>query len=655
MLTKTRQPFLKRAYLLCLPTLLLVTGFVFTPPLVAQNQETIHIGVLAKRGKTITQQKWAATADYLQQAITSKKFDIIPLSFDEIDLKVSEQSVDFILLNPTMYVQLENTHKVSSIATLVSKYSNNDATTLGSVIISKADKLTLNTTKDVLDKSVAAVNPRSLGGWEIALARLKHDDIDMVSDVKSLRFLGTHDLVIQAVLKGAADIGIVRSGTLEQMEEEGKISLNDFSVLPSENSNVDYPQLTSTRLYPDWAFAKSAHVSDQLANQVAAALLLMTPQDKAAYSAAISGWTNPKNYVTVHELLAELELPPYHEQKTTSIPQFALEHLPVAISVIAAFFILIIMYLRQKVLTRELRHAQNSLKNYSNRLQLAAEAGELGIWEWNIKKNKFYADDRISQLFGLENTTNTYTTQDWYSRVHPDDIERVQTAMHLALSGGKKFDAEYRILKNNNEFCAVKSAAIHRYSKSRNGLVVNGVTWDISSHRQLVEENKRLATLDPLTSAKNRRGFFPLARAEFNRCRRYGNKLALLMIDIDDFKKINDINGHSAGDATLVSLSDICHTVFRTSDLFCRLGGEEFVALLHENNIEQAHIVAERLRKEIEKTSVRTDKAFTKFTVSIGIAVLIEPDQTIEDTITRADKALYKAKQQGKNCVASDI
>jgi diguanylate cyclase (GGDEF)-like protein len=170
-----------------------------------------------------------------------------------------------------------------------------------------------------------------------------------------------------------------------------------------------------------------------------------------------------------------------------------------------------------------------------------------------------------------------------------------------------------------------------------------------------VEENKRLATLDPLTSAKNRRGFFPLARAEFNRCRRYGNKLALLMIDIDDFKKINDINGHSTGDATLMSLSDICHTVFRTSDLFCRLGGEEFVALLHENNIEQAHIVAERLRKEIEKTSVRTDKAFTKFTVSIGIAVLIEPDQTIEDTITRADKALYKAKQQGKNCVVSDI
>jgi diguanylate cyclase (GGDEF)-like protein len=226
--------------------------------------------------------------------------------------------------------------------------------------------------------------------------------------------------------------------------------------------------------------------------------------------------------------------------------------------------------------------------------------------------------------------------------------------MHLALSGGKKFDVEYRIMTDNAKFCAVRSASIYRYSQSKGGLIVNGVTWDISSHRKLVEENKKLATLDPLTSAKNRRGFYPLARAEFNRCRRYGGKLAILMIDIDNFKTINDTSGHSMGDSTLVTLVDVCHAVLRTSDLFCRLGGEEFIALLHENSIKQAHVVAERLRTEIENVKVKSEESSIKFTISIGISVLIEADQTIEDTISRADNALYKAKSNGKNCVVSD-
>ncbi|MDB1126320.1 diguanylate cyclase [Vibrio algarum] len=659
MLIEISKRFSNRVFLRYLAILSLVFGLGIPSSSLAQEPEIVNIGVLAKRGKDITKQRWSATAIYLTKLIPTKRFNIVPLKFDEVDAELDRESIDFVLVNPAMYVQLESTYNVSRIATLVSNYSSNSDATLGSVIISRSDSLTLSSSNDILYKSVAAVSPRSLGGWQIALGRLSRDDIDIQSDLKNLRFLGTHDLVIQAVLKGAADVGIVRTGTLEQMEAEGKINLQDFSILPSDETDPEFTQLTSTGLYPDWAFAKSAHVDDVVARQVAAALLVMNSQDEAAYTADISGWTTPKHYASVHALLKELKIPPYQKLNEDDdegyLLELASEHTSLVFSVITSFIVLIFMYFRQKVLTKELRHAQNSLKNYSNRLQLAAAAGELGIWEWNVKQDKFYSDDRTSQIFGVNKPDNVYTSYDWFSRVHPDDIDKVQTAMNLSLSDNVKFDVEYRIVKSNNEFCAVRSAAIHRYSKSRNGLVVNGVTWDISNHQRLVEENKKLATLDPLTNAKNRRGFFPLARAEFNRCRRYGNRLALLMIDIDNFKQINDVNGHSTGDASLVTLSEICHSVFRNSDLFCRMGGEEFIALLHENTIDQAQIVAERLRKEIENASVTTKGISTKFTVSIGISVLIESDQTIEDTISRADKALYKAKQQGKNCIVSDI
>jgi len=647
--------FTKRACRWCLSLLILTISSIFSTITFSEENDVVRIGVLATRGKYICLQKWTETARYLTQKIESKTFTIVPLYFDEIDLSVRNHTVDFILVNPSMYVQFENSYYVSRIATLISKYSQSNFSTLGSVIISKADHLQLESIQALKNKSVAAVSPRSLGGWQIALARLNREGFDAQSDFKSLTFLNSHDLVVEAVMEGSAEIGIVSAGILEQMEAEGKVSLDNFSILPSDAPNTDFPLRTSTRLYPDWAFATTSHASDMLARKVAAALLIMKPDDKAADTAQISGWMIPENYTTVHELLNELELPPYHFAKPLTVLEFIIDHISIALIILFAFIILSLMYLRQRLLTQELRHAQNSLRNYSKRLQLAAQAGELGIWEWNIKQNRFYCDDRISQLFGIKRLSNIYTSQDWYNCVHPDDIEKVQTSMHLALGGGKKFDVEYRIVKTNKEICTVKSAAIYRYSQSRGGLVVNGVTWDISKHRQLLEENRRLATLDPLTNARNRRGFFPLARTEFNRCQRYGNKLALIMMDIDNFKMINDINGHTTGDATLVSLSDICHTVLRTSDLFCRLGGEEFIALLHENTLEQAHIVAERLRAEIEKTSVKTNTSFIKYTVSIGVSVLIEQDKKIEDTIDRADKALYQAKTQGKNRVIDDI
>lgn len=161
-----------------------------------------------------------------------------------------------------------------------------------------------------------------------------------------------------------------------------------------------------------------------------------------------------------------------------------------------------------------------------------------------------------------------------------------------------------------------------------------------------------LANHDPLTGALNRRSFSLLAEKEIARSRRYSKPLSLLMMDLDKFKNINDRLGHDAGDALLCQFVTIAIRELRDEDVFCRFGGEEFIALLPNASAEQALIVTERLRAsfaaESPETKIRDDIHFPSVTVSIGVAELGEGDD-IESLLCRADTALYQAKRKGRN------
>ncbi len=170
--------------------------------------------------------------------------------------------------------------------------------------------------------------------------------------------------------------------------------------------------------------------------------------------------------------------------------------------------------------------------------------------------------------------------------------------------------------------------------------------------RSLNVELEALATTDSLTGVNNRRNFFVLAKDEIARSRRYQRPLTVLMIDIDRFKDVNDKHGHAIGDKVLQALAQACITTLRETDVFARLGGDEFVILLPETD--DGREQADRLRRTIERmrTSLDDDTDLA-ITVSIGVASARPEDETIDDVFGRADEALYKAKQTGRNCVAS--
>ncbi len=177
------------------------------------------------------------------------------------------------------------------------------------------------------------------------------------------------------------------------------------------------------------------------------------------------------------------------------------------------------------------------------------------------------------------------------------------------------------------------------------------VIHDVTERIRLEREMKQLATIDTLTGANNRHQFFSLAVQEFNRAKRYGHPLVVLMLDIDYFKSINDTHGHQAGDVVLRALSAMAQVSLREMDVFGRIGGEEFAAALPETDLEAGLQAADRLRDELAKLKVQTKEADVSFTVSIGVTLVRAEDQNIEETIHRADEALYKAKKMGRNRV----
>lgn len=177
------------------------------------------------------------------------------------------------------------------------------------------------------------------------------------------------------------------------------------------------------------------------------------------------------------------------------------------------------------------------------------------------------------------------------------------------------------------------------------------IARDLTSTKRLQEDLSHMASTDALTGLLNRRRFLSGAESEFLRARRYQRELAVVMLDIDHFKNINDTHGHFIGDQVLTALARHAQTLLRGSDMIGRWGGEEFVLLMPETSLAGAVILAERLRTELAEIDMPSPEGPFRFTVSIGVAARGEKDRNIKCVMRHADTALYAAKHAGRNCV----
>ena len=212
----------------------------------------------------------------------------------------------------------------------------------------------------------------------------------------------------------------------------------------------------------------------------------------------------------------------------------------------------------------------------------------------------------------------------------------------------KCYDGKYR------DFSFHKAVVM---SKNRQKLGFLGIMFDITELKNKEKELKQLASIDPLTTLYNRRYFTQASEHILALAKRENFTLSVIMMDIDNFKAVNDTYGHKFGDEVLIAFSNILHNISRESDVACRFGGEEFLILLQKTDLEGALIIAEKIRRNIaEHTFSIEGVSSLSFSVSIGVsAVKVQSEESVENAIKRADDALYEAKESGKNRVCSKI
>ena len=308
------------------------------------------------------------------------------------------------------------------------------------------------------------------------------------------------------------------------------------------------------------------------------------------------------------------------------------------------------------LLERSIRYAikdartLEALRASEERYALAARGANDGLWDWNLKTDEVYFSTRWKSMLGYEASAISHSADEWFSRVHPEDRERVKAEIAAHLAGmTPHFENEHRMRHQDGTYRWMLSRGLAVRDASEKAYRLAGSQTDLTD-RKVAEERLRHAALhDVLTGLPNRASFMDRLKRSLGRAKQREDYLfAVLFLDLDRFKMINDSLGHLVGDQLIVEIARRLEVCLRPSDMIARLGGDEFTILLdHLSDASDASHIAGRIQKELARPfNLNGHELFT--TASIGIA-LSSPAYVLPDHLLRdADIAMYRAKERGK-------
>jgi diguanylate cyclase (GGDEF)-like protein/PAS domain S-box-containing protein len=295
------------------------------------------------------------------------------------------------------------------------------------------------------------------------------------------------------------------------------------------------------------------------------------------------------------------------------------------------------------------KHAEEALRVSEERYALAVRAANDGLWDWNLQTDQIYFSPRWKSMLGLEETEISENPEEWFGRIHPDDVDRVRVDITAHLEEQTPhYEDEYRVLHRDGNYLWM----LGRGLAVRNP---NGKAYRMAGSQTDITRGK---VVDVLTGLPNRVLFMDRLTRSFERARRWNDKtFALIFLDLDSFKLINDSLGHLVGDQMLVAIADRLEGTVRSSDsiarmgrnhTIARLGGDEFTILLEEiTSTYDVMKIAERIASDLSAPFfVGGQELFPS--ASIGIAVYNHSYQNPEELLRDADTAMYSAKASGK-------
>jgi C4-dicarboxylate-specific signal transduction histidine kinase len=462
---RASRPWLAVIFLFSLLLCVLQTGALHADPLSeAAELERIKVGVLAFRGAEHATHKWSPTIDYLNDALHGERFLMLPLDLESLEDAVSSGLVDFVITNPGNYVSLESRYGASRIATLQNNYKGSRYTRYGAVIISRKDNTSIKTLADLRGARFMAISPRALGGYQMAWLQMRAAGIEPEQDFKEILYSGfPQDKVVYAVLNGAADAGTVRAETLARMGKEKKIDLGKIRVLNAQRSD-DYPFTHSTALYPEWAFAKLRHTSDDLAREVSIALLsfVVTSSEDNQIGYA---WTIPLDYSPVHELFRQLKIAPYDELGKISLTKVLKKY---AVWIISFLLLLVLMASTISYIARINRRLNQSQEQLTRQQQVLEERVTERTMDLNKANLALQQDIEIRHQAEQALRNSKAILQSIHEITTDHSLDFDEKIQQLLIAGCEHFQLEEgRFTRIDNDIYRV----IYHYDAGKNGFM----------------------------------------------------------------------------------------------------------------------------------------------------------------------------------------
>jgi diguanylate cyclase (GGDEF)-like protein/PAS domain S-box-containing protein len=298
----------------------------------------------------------------------------------------------------------------------------------------------------------------------------------------------------------------------------------------------------------------------------------------------------------------------------------------------------------------EHRRALDALETSEERYDLVMRSTNDGLWDWNLEKNIIHFCPRWKAMLNYKDDEIGTRPDEWFSRVHPEDIEQLQEEITSHLLGLRPhFQREHRMRDRDGTYRWMLSRGLAIWDSHRHVYRMAGSVTDITDQKQAEQRLLHNATHDVLTGLPNRALFMERLKRLFDRARHHdGHLFAVLFLDLDRFKIVNDSLGHQIGDQLLVALALRLDGSLRPGDMVARLGGDEFAIILdHLKHVTDATQAAERIQKELSMPFILSGhEVFAS--LSIGIAHSLTPYERPEDFIRNADTAMYRAKDRGR-------
>ena len=266
--------------------------------------------------------------------------------------------------------------------------------------------------------------------------------------------------------------------------------------------------------------------------------------------------------------------------------------------------------------------------------------------EFDGRFSVIYASDGIREIYELEPDVLLLNAEAIFTRIHPQDVSRVRKSIRASADNLSPWREEYRVQLPERGLRWVRGEATPEELPG-GGVLWHGYISDISDLKRVEEELRALSVTDALTGIHNRRYFQERLTTEMARVERGGGELSVIMLDIDHYKRINDQYGHAAGDRVLQAVCERIGHRLRRTDVFCRLGGEEFMVLCPDIDGDHAHMLAEELWQSLRSAPIDVVGVVT---ASFGIASW-RPGEGADALLLRADSGVYAAKQGGRDRV----